>query len=382
MRRLIFLSLLTLLFCSNEYYAAFETEMFRLSLNSSGRVTGLIDKSANKNYLASKESAPLLAIRVKNEIELPKNLSFETATNYLTLLFPKNNIEAVIRVEEKQTHINFELLSLSSKDSVKLVIWGPYPTTIGKIVGETVGVVRDDKFAIGIQALNLKTLGGYPPHESDIDPQCDIFSTSNYIDVADSLKILYRGQTAKKTDFGGVVGSKIALFGCPPEKALETIGGIELAEGLPHPMLDGQWGKVAPGATAAYLIMNFGEKNLDEAVALTKKAGLRYLYHGGPFENWGHFKLNEKEFPDNRASLKRCADRAEKQGVRIGLHTLSNFITTNDPYVTPVPDDRLAKVGFSKLAQDLGKETADIAMENPMFFNQTAHSHGKKSNII
>lgn len=52
-------------------------------------------------------------------------------------------------------------------------------------------------------------------------------------------------------DDGGVVGAKIALFGCPAAQALDTIGAIELAEGLPHPLLDGVWAKQAPGANAA-----------------------------------------------------------------------------------------------------------------------------------
>ena len=42
---------------------------------------------------------------------------------------------------------------------------------------------------------------------------------------------------------GGVAGSKIALFGCPAKEALSTIGKIEIAEKLPHPILDGVWGK-------------------------------------------------------------------------------------------------------------------------------------------
>jgi len=47
---------------------------------------------------------------------------------------------------------------------------------------------------------------------------------------------------------GGVIGSKIALFACPAAHALETMGAIEVAEGLPHPMLDGVWAKVATNA--------------------------------------------------------------------------------------------------------------------------------------
>ena len=90
--------------------------------------------------------------------------------------------------------------------------------------------------------------------------------------------------TAPPFNDGGVIGSKIALFGCPVDQALETIGAIELAEGLPHPQIDGQWGKTSLKAAAAYLIMGFDEARFDEALSVCKKAGLRYLYHDGPFE--------------------------------------------------------------------------------------------------
>src|SRR5690606_39616871 len=40
-------------------------------------------------------------------------------------------------------------------------------------------------------------------------------------------------------DDGGVIGSKIALFGSKPTAALDLIGNIERTENLPHPQLNG-----------------------------------------------------------------------------------------------------------------------------------------------
>ena len=51
----------------------------------------------------------------------------------------------------------------------RLSVWVPililphpkeHVPTIDQTIGETIGVVRDDHFAIGIQALNIKTTGG------------------------------------------------------------------------------------------------------------------------------------------------------------------------------------------------------------------------------
>ena len=68
------------------------------------------------------------------------------------------------------------------------------------------------------------------------------------------------------------------------------------------------------------------------------------------FETWGHFRLGP-DFPGGREGLRNAVERAEVRGVVVGVHTLSNFITTNDPFVTPVPDPRLARVWTSATAR-------------------------------
>ncbi len=385
------------------------TSGLKISINDKGFITSIYDLSNNKEYLPAGSIVPLLGIRCNGGIENPALL--KNKGNELTLTYEKNKVSARILVVSRPGYLTFELIDISPFEKVELVIWGPYPTTISETIGESVGVVRNTEFAFGIQALNVKTLGGYPTEENDIEPSFNIFD-SNPVDIGEEWKKqkLYRGQTAKATDQGsvlqaycrnrlndrvisnwghekyvapafndgGVKGSKIALFGCTADQALKTIGEIELAEGLPHPLIDGEWGKTARSATASYLIIDFGEKDLDKAIELTKKAGLKYLYHGGPFETWGHFKLDEKAFPDNWESMKRCVERAKEQDVRLGVHTLSNFITTNDPYVTPVPDKRLAKVGESVLTSSIDESADEIFIESPDFFSQmennTLHS--------
>ncbi len=381
---------------------SYETASFKMDLNDKGEIVSILDKLKNTEYLPAGQVAPLLSIRVKGVLEYPSML--RQKNNILTLSFNENKVEAQVRVMTKSGYISFELIDLTKTEMVELVVWGPYPTTIRETIGECVGVVRNKLFAIGIQSLNVKTLGGYPTEENDIEPSFDIVVTGSLADSSAEWKNkkLYRGQTAGMRDFGsviqaycrnrnkeriianwahdayvapayndgGVIGSKIALFGCPPEKALETIGKIEVAEGLPHPVIDGEWGKTVRSATASYLIIGFGEENLDQAMELTKKAGLKYLYHGGPFKKWGHFVLNEKPFPENWVSMKRCVERANAQGIKLGVHTLSNFITTNDSYVSPVPDKRLAKVGESIITANVGADAGEIPIESSLFFNQ------------
>jgi len=394
---------LLLVSCSHQnQFLEFESDPFKISINQQGIIKNFIDKNTGNDYLAKNISAPLLSIRSQKEMFLPISANLDEKKQIISMSF-QNDINAKIKVELKETHLTFELIDISDSEKIELIVWGPYPITINKIIGETIGVVQGEKYAIGIQALNIKTLGGYPWNENDHLPQMDIFdSDENYTIEKGRKGVLYSVEAAKPTEYGstlqaycrnrnkdriiknwehekyvapayedgGIIGSKIALFGCPADKTLETIGAIEIEEDLPHPQIDGQWGKTAPSAAAAYMILNFSERDVEKALAFTSKAGLKYLYHSDPFETWGHFKLKEEYFPEGVESLKRCVEKAESMGIKVGIHTLSNFITTNDTYVTPIPDKRLAKVGSSIITQDIDSKQTEIFIEAPDFFNQ------------
>ena len=405
----IFLALFTLSLlsysCTNESKSillSLESDHFQLRLDKKGQILGFSDRIKKENYLHPDTLSPLLSIRVAGQMLSPEQAKIVDGN--IQISFGEGFI-ATIKAEEKASHLTFELLEISLPDRVELILWGPYATRINQTIGETVGVVRNADFALGIQSLNIKTMGGYPWNESDRMPAFDIFREEDWANMHPDSdgSVLYRVEAAKPMsngsslqaycrnriepriieDFrhenilapayqdGGVVGSKIALFGCPTDQALATLGEIELAEGLPHPMIDGQWGKVAPGAAAAYIISDFTEANVEDAIALTKKAGLRYLYHyGKTFESWGEFDLYKGEFPDGRESLRRCVEKAEAEGIMLGTHVLSNFIATNDPYVTPVPDDRLAIVGGSNITQSIDANAKEIQLISPDYFNQ------------
>ncbi len=393
----------------------FKTRQWSLQLDASGKLTSMKSIKLQKEFLVADKAAALMSIKTDGKILAPQSSVWKAKNSELILTYPKVGVEARVKVQQQENYLSFELVGLTKAETIDLILWGPYPTSIADTVGEVVGVVRNKDFAIGIQALNVKTLGGYPNAESDIEPSYDVFAGGNKVDVKqdDMHKQLFRGDVARPTEYGsvlqaycrnrnktrvienwghtsylapafndgGVLGSKIALFGVADADALSTISQIELKEGLPHPLLDGKWGKQAVTASESYLIMDFGVDNLQEAMAVTRQAGLRYLYHGDPFETWGHFKLHSKAFPQNWASMKQCVAMAREKGLRLGVHTLSNFITTNDPYVTPLPDARLAKVGYTRLSAAVDANAKEIGIEDPVFFNQFQNNTLKAAEI-
>jgi hypothetical protein len=374
----------------------------RVAIDRQGRISRMTDIRSRLDYRADTVTSPLLSVQVDGVLHAPESFAWRRADSTATLHYA-GGVTATVRVTAKPTHLVLELTDVEPVELVQLVVWGPYATTVADTIGETVGVARDSVIAVGLQALNPKTLGGLPWRDNDVPPQIDVFESGDYADLSEEGKryVLYRVEAAKPESFGstlqaytrdrtrdrvianwdhelyvaprfadgGVVGSKIALFGSPTGDLLSTLAAIETAEGLPHPTLDGEWAKTARPASAAYLILDFGEADIDEAVSWTKRAGLRYLYHPGPFRTWGHFELSER-FPHGRDGLRQCVEQAEAAGIMVGAHTLSNFITTNDTYVTPVPDPRLARVGASALTADLDARQTEIPVASPEFFAQ------------
>ncbi|MBL9136190.1 MAG: hypothetical protein JNK85_09995 [Verrucomicrobiales bacterium] len=389
---------------------SWRTETSTFELNDDGSLGAIRPTGGTQNYLAQGRLAALISLRIDGELHPPTLAQWDPATRRLTLRFGDTGVIAGVAVRERPSHVTFEVVSVEPIARVDLLKWGPYPITIREIIGETVGVVRNREFAVGLQALNVRTLGGTGLSESDIEEGGSDQDPDVYDDLpAEILKDQgYRTDTARRTPFGsvlqaycrqrdrervvanwghekylvppladgGVVGSSVALFAGPAPRALEIIGQIEEAEGLPHPLIDGVWAKVSPKATASYLIVDFSESTVDRAIEMTRRAGLEYLYHSSPFATWGKFQLKPDLFPGGWDGLRRCVQKAREAGVKVGFHTLSNFITPNDPFVSPKPDPRLARIGSAELVENVDAAAREMVISNPDFFRKKTALNG------
>ncbi|ARS38397.1 hypothetical protein CA265_01305 [Sphingobacteriaceae bacterium GW460-11-11-14-LB5] len=361
-----------------------KSEGLSLNLSAKGQITALSNPVSGKNYLATGEKAPLLQIRVGKEWYQPAEATFKSGI--ITFVYQPVKVTVQVKVAQKKTHLTFELLKMEEKDKVNAVVWGSYPTIINKTIGEVVGVVRDGEYAIGIQALNPKTVGGVLNNDEGANELRG--STAIAQSYGSSLQAfsLDRSKDRKITVWGRpempvkaipnetTIGSKIALFGCAEPQVLSRIGAIEVAEGLPHALINGVWFKQSPETGSAYLISDFNEKTVDAMLDYTQQAGLASLYHEGPFKSWGHFILDANAFPNGLAGMKACVDKASKKGLRIGVHTLSTFINTNDPYVTPIPDKRLSITGSSVLTENISATANEIPVLSDQYFKNIKSS--------
>ena len=359
----------------------YATPEFRLTVDPRGSVTSMYDRITQTEYLAQGQPAPFLAVFRTGRVEGPSR-AFALSADTLRLQFAESAASIDVAVSRKPTHLTFEIVRVTPADAIDGAIWGPYPTSISRTVGEIVGVVRDERYAIGIQALNPKTLGSYPDSAEGFDMsrgraaeqrpwgsvlQCYSLDRTRPRN-ADVWLGNFPNMPIPPLPGETVLGSKIALFGCPEPDALDRIGAIEVAEGLPHPVIDGVWFKKSPEQGRSYFIADFDERMIDTLLDCTKRAGLMTLYHMQPFASWGHYQINTKIFPEGAAGMRACVEKARKLGIRIGAHTLTTFIQTNDPYVSPVPDPRLARTGSSVLAADADASASEIRVVSPEYF--------------
>jgi len=378
--------LLTALHSTVSAQAVLETEELRLIVDTQGKVSNLFDRVHGVECVAGDQESSLLRVRSRGRFEIPSEMHWDGQQGTMHLVYSVVGVEALVKATVKPTHLVLELVSADPLDKVDAVQWGPLPTSITETVGEIVGVVRNEKYAIGLQGLNVKTLGGFFPNDEGLDTSRS--QTTKAADWGSTLQAysLDRSRPRKISVWNGsfpnmpvppiegetVLGSKIALFGCAATDALKRVGQIEVVEGLPHPEFDGVWAKESAEPGRSYLITAFSEKTVDEWLEYTKRANLACLYHSGPFESWGHYELSPRFFPNGIDGMKECVKKAEKLGIRIGVHTLTNFINTNDPYVTPVPDPRLAKTGTGRLVEDVDENADEIPVASPEYFNNTA----------
>lgn len=159
----------------------------------------------------------------------------------------------------------------------------------------------------------------------------------------------------------GIVGAKVAIIGTPtggPDPAtrmLEAIGRVELAEGLPHPMLNGVWIKQAKERFYSYLMVhNLSEQNVQDVIELARGGfGCVEFY---PWRSTPSYRLNEALFPHGMAGLKSVCDQIHAAGLQVGLHVMQSMVgwgPKDDPYITPRADPRLLQDRRGTLAEDL-----------------------------
>jgi len=138
-------------------------------LNSTGVITNILDKHGI-DYAAGEDVPKASLIKLvmappeeeggdgvgKDGTEI-KPVSLKANGNVYTFTFA-NGIEVDVTQTQKEKYTVLEVTRLDKKGlDVELLMWGPITTNIKENFGETLGVVYNNSFALGMRGLNNKT---------------------------------------------------------------------------------------------------------------------------------------------------------------------------------------------------------------------------------
>lgn len=349
----------------------FETTSLQIELTPTGQISKLVDKKNGENYLSDENKSTLLQVCIDDNTFKSTNASY-SKTNII-LEFGDINTKVNIEYKEKTNYLTFEVIDVSTEKEIDKIIWGPIDVTLTDKIGKSIGIAYNDVFGVGLMGLNLKSCGGYESIARErfgntAERIGDITKMQGYtVDRSrvrlnnNCLQELTETMPVLDSD-ATIIGSKFAIYGVSSDRLKETISDIEKSENLPYLVHNEEWLKNSHYATSSKFIMSFNTENINQCLEIAQKAEISCVYHPGIFKSWGLFPVSEKAFPNGYESVLACSNLAKEKGITLGVHTLSNFITTDDQLVTPIPHPNLQLAGITKLSKNISVDDTEIIL--------------------
>jgi hypothetical protein len=315
-----------------------ETEHLRLTISSRGLLREFRAKGSGKDYGAGATPLPVLSL-VRRGVATPL-YSLVREGDLLKAQFLDSDLRASLRVTARKQHLLFEVVDVQPADAEELAI--EFPIRRLNTVAWAFNGTYDDQFGACLLGTTENVLQQPIGHGSDVI-----------------------GLAARCTRKHGMIGARFALAAATRKEFKAAIMETERANGLPCPMLEGQWARDSQPVRRSYLfVVDATEKNIDKMIEYAKigRFGMIIMLKENWLANHGHFQVNTQSFPEGRASLKRAVAKIHAAGLGAGVHVFGPSISPNDPYVTPKPDDRLAAVPCPPLAEAVDEKSATLTL--------------------
>ncbi|NQT11779.1 MAG: LamG domain-containing protein, partial [Planctomycetes bacterium] len=331
--------------------AAFETEFATLAIGASGRCTALLDKRTGEDRILRTSS--LVSIRQGNSSYRRAACSLENGK--LVFHFRKPDVTVVVGVTAKTQYFVFQVESVSNPDVDELTFVRLNLKPCDHVHSMS-GLAADEEFGVCLRTLNLQThvgVGGNPP-------------------------VL----TAKGFQEHDLLRARAALVACPTPRMKETLQNLLRDEKVPHSTLGGPFAREAEENRGSYVFARVSEKDVDAWIDLARRGGISTIHLSGWQQSLGHYEPREDLYTHGLDGLKDVVRKLHEADLKVGIHTLTGCISTNDPWVRPVPDPRLATDGTFTLTADLGEDDVAVPTAEPPGNYPTVWAYGSRGNCI
>jgi hypothetical protein len=312
----------------------FECTRFRLTFDSSGRVSSLFYKPLNRELISGTTGNEGFAVYNTGGSDIALTKVNRTSNGKLFASSADDQYQVYFGFVEQDRHISFKIEQLvgfpiSSNYKLRFKI---NPNITSAVSGGAIPVKYGGGVGAGVMSLDWMAWAGY------------------------SFQVEWRYLWHRGYNSADPIGG-FAIFVCSDSETLETIGLVEVAEGLPHPMYGGVWEKQKNNvARLAEMYVGFnGQTERDRAVDYCQRGGIGVFYlPQGVWESGSPYTVNLSNWPNGRDSLRDFSESLNSKGMLLGIHTGSMSLWSSDKvYVSPIPDNRLATWGRGTLAQSI-----------------------------
>ncbi|MBM4085468.1 MAG: hypothetical protein FJ272_11815, partial [Planctomycetes bacterium] len=136
-----------------------ENEYVRYVVGADGQSASFFDKAEQKERLSAEGSRAWMSVTKDGKTHSSASVSYDGKAGELTVGFGDSGVTARFKVKTKPRHFTFELTGLTGGEVTAMFLC-QLPVRVDGLVGETVAVARDETFAAGVQAMNIKMEAG------------------------------------------------------------------------------------------------------------------------------------------------------------------------------------------------------------------------------
>ena len=314
-----------------------ENDLVRLRLSATSQLEEFTCKATGVNYARPDAGPPVFRAGMSGG-EMPAR-SIKRTGDDIEISFPDPSARVVLSIDAKPRYIALTVKEVEG-EAVDWVQLCDLRLDITENVGTLVNAAWTDDFTACVLACNDQV------HSYGADGSRAALMARCYREY-------------------GLEGARVAIVGTP-EAPLDAIEAVELAEGLPHPEIDGVWIKRAPQRFSSYLMAGgVGEHNIDEIIEFARD-GFGCIELLNWWESTPTYAVHPGLYPSGIDGLKECADKVHAAGMELGLHAMQGMvgwggIGLKDPYVTPSADPRLLRDRAVTLGQDATSTATELA---------------------
>lgn len=191
-------------------------------IDDKGFIRSLSATKSGKEYSPPEHPSALMSLhesgRPNSELIVPGSAAYDAAKKEFALKYPNGSV-AVVKAESKGDYFRFQLVSLSAREQVDNIVWGPLNTTITGQIGDIIGVVRDPDFAIGMFGLDDNTITGAVE-------EGDCYQMGYYIHSPDPVKfpVPDKYKEGQWLNIGGDGVNDVAFYSHPEEYFNQVFG--------------------------------------------------------------------------------------------------------------------------------------------------------------